>query len=124
MIAEARVDELLEYVDKELAKIHRSRKLPGGVVIVGGGANMPGLADFAREKLQLPVRIGKIRGLEGLIDTVDDPAFATATGLMMLDILLSPYFGSSEHDDVPAQFFSNSLGSVKKFFNRFKDTEE
>ena len=31
MIAEARIEELLEFVDKELKKIHRSRKLPGGV---------------------------------------------------------------------------------------------
>ena len=121
MIAEARVEELLEYVDKELAKIHRSRKLPGGIVIVGGGAALPGLAEFAREKLQLPVRIGKIRGLEGLADTVDDPAFATATGLMMLDILLNPYLQNNGHDDVPAQFFANGMKSVKKFFEHFKD---
>lgn len=91
MIVEARVEELFEYVDKELQKIHRSRKLPGGVVIVGGSAALPGLAEFAKERLQLPARIGKIRGLAGLVDTVDDPSFATATGLMLLDILLAPY---------------------------------
>jgi cell division protein FtsA len=123
MIAEARVEEILEYVDKEFTRVHRSRKLPGGVVIVGGGAALPGLAEFAREKLQLPVRIGKIKGLEGLVDTVDDPAFATATGLMMLDILLSPYLGQSKHDDVPAQFLSGSLSSVKNFFKRFKEED-
>ena len=123
MIAEARVDELLEYVDKEFTRIHRSRKLPGGVVVVGAGAALPGLAEFAREKLQLPVRIGKIKGLEGLVDTVDDPAFATATGLMMLDILLSPYTGQGQHDDVPAQFLSGGMHSVKNFFKRFKEVE-
>lgn len=121
MIAEARVDELFEYVDKELARIHRSRKLPGGVVLVGAGAALPGLSEFAKEKLQLPVRIGRIKGLEGLVDTVDDPSFATATGLMMLDILLSPYAGQGQHDDVPAQFLSGSLHSVKSFFKRFKE---
>ena len=36
--------------DKELKKINRSRKLPGGVVLVGGGAKLPGLAEFARER--------------------------------------------------------------------------
>lgn len=123
MIAEARVEEILEYVDKEFSRVHRSRKLPGGVVLVGGGAALPGLAEFAREKLQLPVRIGKIKGLEGLVDTVDDPAFATATGLMMLDILLSPYMSQGQHDDVPAQFLSTGLHSVKKFFKRFKDED-
>src|SRR5690606_7406998 len=36
LITEARIEELLELVEKELKKIGRSRKLPGGVVIVGG----------------------------------------------------------------------------------------
>jgi cell division protein FtsA len=91
MIVEARVEELLEFVEKELQRIHRARKLPGGVVIVGGSSVLPGLAEFTREKLQLPARIGKVRGLAGLVDTVDTPAFATAAGLMLLDILLTPF---------------------------------
>ena len=36
MVIEARVEELFELVDKELKKIHRSKKLQGGVVLVGG----------------------------------------------------------------------------------------
>ncbi len=90
MITEARVEELFEYVDKELNKIHRSHKLPGGVVIVGGTAKLPGVADFAKEKLQLAARIGKLQPMTGLIDTVADPAYCTAVGLMMLDMLLVP----------------------------------
>lgn len=90
MIAEARVEELLEYVDKELHKIKRSRKLPGGIVVVGGTAKLPGLDEFAREKLQLPARIGKLHNIGGLVDTVEDQAFTTAIGLMLLDMLLLP----------------------------------
>lgn len=118
MIAEARVEELLEYVDKELQKIHRSRKLPGGVVIVGGSAALPGLADCVKEQLQLPARIGKIRGLSGLVDTVDDPAFATATGLMLLDILLAPFV----NDQVTSsELFGGSVQStVANLFKRFR----
>ncbi|HSX04975.1 MAG TPA: hypothetical protein VLF69_00720, partial [Candidatus Saccharimonadales bacterium] len=82
---------LLEFVEKELQRVHKARKLPGGIVIVGGSSALPGLAEFAREKLQLPARIGKVRGLAGLVDTVDTPAFATAAGLMLLDILLTPF---------------------------------
>jgi cell division protein FtsA len=91
MIVEARVEELLEYVEKELQRIHRARKLPGGVVMVGGTALLPGLAEFTKEKLQLPARIGKVRNLAGLVDTVNTAPFATAAGLMLLDILLTPY---------------------------------
>jgi cell division protein FtsA len=90
MIAEARVEELLEYVDKELQKIKRSRKLPGGIVITGGTAKLPGLDEFTREKLQLPARIGKLQNIGGLVDTVEDAAFTTVVGLMLLDMLLLP----------------------------------
>jgi cell division protein FtsA len=90
MITEARVDELFEYVDKELHKIRRSRKLPGGVVLTGGTAKLPGIAEFAKEKLQLAARIGKLQPIAGLIDTVDDVSYTTVVGLMLLDMLLLP----------------------------------
>ncbi len=90
MISEARVEELLEYVDRELKKIQRSRKLPGGAVLSGGTAKLPGIADFTREHLQIAARIGKIQPLTGLVDTVDDPAYFNALGLMLLDMLLLP----------------------------------
>lgn len=93
LIIEARVEELLEYVDKELKRIHRSRKLPGGVVIVGGTAKLPGLAEFTKEKLELASRTGKLQPLAGLVDTVQDPTYATAVGLMLLDMLLAPGAG-------------------------------
>lgn len=90
MIVEARVDELLEYVDKELHKIKRSRKLPGGVVLTGGTAKLPGIDEFARDKLELPARIGKLQNIGGLVDTVEDQSFTTVVGLMLLDMLLLP----------------------------------
>jgi cell division protein FtsA len=90
MIVEARADELFEYVNKELVKIRRARKLPGGVVLTGVTAKLPGIAEFAREQLQLPARIGTLQAVTGLVDTVDDPAYFTVVGLMLLDMLLLP----------------------------------
>lgn len=88
MICEARIEELFEYVDKELQRIRKSRKLPGGVVLNGGTAKLPGIAEYARETLQLAARIGRVHGITGLVDTVEDTSFTTAVGLMMLDMLL------------------------------------
>jgi cell division protein FtsA len=90
MIVEARAEEMLELIDKELSKIKRSRKLPGGVVLTGGTAKLPGLEDLARERLELPARIGKLRNIGGLVDTVEDQSFTTVVGLMLLDMLLLP----------------------------------
>lgn len=117
MIMEARVEELFELVDKELKKIHKSQKLPGGIVIVGGMAKLPGIAEFARDKLQLAARIGKLQPIGGLIDTVADPSFATAVGLMLLDMLLIPTNGhvrNSKHSS------GNVFGLLEGMWHKFK----
>lgn len=101
MIIRARIEEMLEYIDKELKKAQRSRKLPGGVVFTGGTAHLDGLAEFAKEKLQLATRIGTIKNLSGLIDGINTPDFATAIGLMNLDLLLGAGDGAE-----PEQKFS------------------
>jgi cell division protein FtsA len=90
MITEARVEELFEFVDKELGRVHKAHKLPGGVVLVGGTAKLPGIADFAKQQLQLAARVGKLQPLSGLVETVADPLYSTAVGLMILDMLLLP----------------------------------
>lgn len=90
MIAEARLEELFELVEKELKRIHKSQRLPGGVVMVGGTAKIPGLADFAKDRLQLAARIGSWQPLGGLIDTVADISYTTVVGLMLLDMYLLP----------------------------------
>jgi cell division protein FtsA len=116
MITESRVEELFEYVQKELARIHRAHKLPGGVVIVGGTANLPGIADFAKDRLQLAARVGKLHAVTGLIDTVADPSYATAVGLMMLDMLLTPEIDVTHGDNTGVR----ALKIVDNFLGRFK----
>lgn len=116
MITEARVDELFDYVQKELTRIHRAHKLPGGVVIVGGTSKLPGMAEFAKEKLQLAARIGKMQGISGLIDTIADPTYATAVGLMMLDMLLLPEVQQTSMGQTSAR----ALKMVDNLFGRFK----
>lgn len=117
MVVEARVEELLEYVDKELKKIHRSRKLPGGVVIVGGTAKLPGLAEFTKEKLELAARIGSLQPVGGLVDTVEDPAYFTAVGLMLLEMLLTP---ASHSHNLFGQPNGSAFGLVEGLIKRFK----
>ncbi len=118
MITEARVEELFEYVDKELKKIQRSRKLPGGVVITGGTAKLPGIADCARDKLQLAARVGSLQAITGLVDTVQDPAYYTAVGLMTLDMLLLPAYGGTRPS--AGQPNTNVFGFIDGIIRRLK----
>jgi cell division protein FtsA len=116
MITEARVEELFEYVNKELSKIHRAHKLPGGVVLVGGTAKLPGMAEFAKVQLQLASRVGKLQPMSGLVDTVADPAYCTAVGLMLLDMLLLPEEVSASHSKAS----DRTLHFVDSVLRRFK----
>ncbi len=116
MIVEARVEEMMELIDKELKKIQKSKKLPGGAIFVGGTARLPGLADVAVRKLQLPSRIGTIRELEGFAEKTGDTAWATATGLMLMDMVFSQH--GADADDEPA---GSMVGTVQSLLKRFKN---
>ena len=90
LIVEARVEEILEFADHELKKIKRSRKLPGGVVLTGGSAHLPGLVDFTKEVMELPARVGSWKHVKRVVDGMDEHEFAPAVGLMLLDMYLGP----------------------------------
>lgn len=116
MITEARVEELFEYIQKELIRIQRAHKLPGGAVLVGGTAKLPGMAAYAKEKLQLAARIGNLRSVSGLIDTVADPAYAAAVGLMVLDMVLLPEAPQAQMSSTGTR----ALKMVDNLLNRFR----
>lgn len=82
-IAGARLDEIFQLVRAELRKVGKDVMLPGGVVLTGGGAKMTGIEEAAKEALQLPVTVGKPEGFSGIVDRINDPAFAAAVGLML-----------------------------------------
>lgn len=84
-IVEARLEEIFGLVNKELKKAGRAGQLPSGVVLVGGSANIRGIADFAKSSLGLAARIGKPSGFGGVADGLESPEFATAVGLMLID---------------------------------------
>lgn len=81
-IIEARTEEIFEIILKEIKRSGYDGLLPAGIVLCGGTAELPGIRDLAREVLGLPVRIGEPQELQGLVDTLQSPAFATSVGLL------------------------------------------
>lgn len=86
MIVEARLDEIFELIDRQLASIKRSGKLPGGAVLVGGGSRLKGMGAAAREKLRMSARTAKTDTYQSVTNDVHGLEYATAIGLMLLDI--------------------------------------
>ncbi|MBI5466859.1 MAG: cell division protein FtsA [Candidatus Kerfeldbacteria bacterium] len=80
-IIEARVEEIIKMVDRELQQIDRSGLLPAGVIVTGGGAKLPGLVEIGKRDFRLPVTVGFPLGYTSAIDKIQDPGFTTALGL-------------------------------------------
>ena len=56
--------------------------LPAGVVLTGGTALLAGIAEVTSRVFEMPVRVGSPTDLEGLVDTISSPAYATSVGLV------------------------------------------
>lgn len=116
-IIEARVEEIFHYVDEELKSVGRSGLLPGGIVLTGGGAKLPGLVDLAKETLRLPTQIGYPKPLGGVLDRVDDPEFATAIGLILWAITNNDDASCGSHFLLDQ--FRSVTNRTKQLFGRF-----
>jgi len=94
-IIEARLNETLNLVAQRLKDIDRFGKLPGGVILSGGGAKMTHINDLARSKFKLPVRIAHPQ-LDWYQDN-PDPSYIALLGL--LQVAYSDYWeGGNESD--------------------------
>ena len=92
-IIRPRLNEIFTMVRLELDKVGLTNRVPSGVVVTGGGAETVDVEDAARRMLSLPVRIGKPKGVGGLIDDVITPSFATCVGLIIHGANLEPKEG-------------------------------
>ena len=118
-IIEARMEELFEMAEKELKKISKQALFPAGVVLTGGSAKMIGAVDFAKDYLRLPAQASAPENIEGIVDQITGPQYATAVGLCLLGLDveegkappgLFPAGGASEN---------NSSGALRKWFKMF-----
>lgn len=57
-----------------------------GVVLTGGASLLRGTPELARDRFRLPVRLGRPRGIGGLVDIVNGPEHAGSVGLVLYGI--------------------------------------
>jgi cell division protein FtsA len=89
-IIESRLAEIMEFVNNELKLIAKSGQLAGGIVLTGGTAKLPGIAELAKGELKLSSQIG-FADLPSVIEyasghpeeLAEDPEFSACFGLML-----------------------------------------
>jgi len=121
VIIQARLEEIFGMVNKELKGIGRDGQLPAGAILTGGGTKLPGVVELAKKELRLPVQIGFPQNISTIIDRVDDPAYATAIGLVLWsNEYLGGRSGMAGVSRFAKQVLQNaSIDRVRKFFKQF-----
>jgi cell division protein FtsA len=114
-IISPRVEEILTMARDELKQSRTLEHIGAGVVLTGGGASMPGMAEIAEEIFALPVRIGA--PIDELPENLPGPGpkYATAIGLIRYaDACLNTQSGAAV-DRVA--WPGRSRGKVKKWLS-------
>ncbi|HOJ14945.1 MAG TPA: cell division protein FtsA [Deltaproteobacteria bacterium] len=84
-IIESRVEELIKLAYNEITNTGYSDMLSAGLVLTGGTSMLEGVAELAESVMHMPVRVGMPRGVKGLVELVNNPAYATAVGLCVYE---------------------------------------
>jgi cell division protein FtsA len=102
----------------QLERENLRTKVPSGVIITGGGAETVGIEDSAKRMLSLSVRIGKPKGITGLVDDVIKPAYAIPVGLLLYGAAQEPV-----RTNVPftSKFKFPAKGMFAKLIDSVKD---
>ena len=116
-IIEARLSEILSFVNDELKKIGKASKLPAGAVIYGNGSAIPYFKDLVKKELKMSVRKANYDDYKNIIN-VDLPfQFLSAYSALI------EYFLENREGGTFLSFRFNPrnfLSSIKKFFENFR----
>ncbi len=123
-IAEVIQIRLEEIADKVLERINSNginlSVINAGIVLTGGSSKLAGIKEFFERYMDLPVRVGTPVGVIGLRERVQDPAYATAVGLLKLKPQLAQGFSLNEHRESLNKDsklrFGSLLERIKSFF--------
>ena len=120
-IIEARLEEIFDLVNQEIKKIGKQANLPGGVVLVGGGAKLPSILEFSRDYLKMTSQIGFASNFspeslwsEKEREILEDPLWVNASGLVLWAINSGIKSGST-----PLIESETLTNKIKKFFKSF-----
>ena len=82
-VIEHRYAEIFQMIKQRLGITDLSQLLPAGIVLTGGASKIEGISQLGEEIFQVPVRVGKPKGLVGLTDILKNPVYSTSIGLIL-----------------------------------------
>lgn len=117
-IIDARINEIFRLIALEINNANLNGKLPAGIVLTGGGSMTSGMERMAKGVLKMPVRIGAPKGVTGLIDEIQSPAYAATMGAVLYgaaELKSGSLLSSDKNKGNIASVISNLLDKAKSF---------
>ena len=115
-ILQARVEEILEMIYIDAKRAGFDEMVAAGLVLTGGSASLPGIDELAEQVLRMPVRIGLPRGIHGLADSLNSPAYAASVGLLHWSIVENGHNGHKPSFSVKSPFeFKGVLETARRW---------
>lgn len=117
-ILQARVEEILEMIYIDIKRAGFDDMIAAGLVLSGGTASLPGIAELSELVLRMPVRVGVPRGIHGLADSLNSPSYATSVGLLRWAMLENGHNGNGAKTEfhLPAIELHGLLEGARKWF--------
>ena len=109
-IIQQRLKTIFTLIEAHLKEIGRSRMLPAGIVLAGGGAGIGDIREIARSCLRLPSRTAQLQVPENT--QIKDSSWAVAYGLTIWGL-------TSEQETQAGTMVRNAGNSFTKFFKQF-----
>jgi cell division protein FtsA len=116
-IIEARVQEIFSLIREELEKANKYHLITQGVVLTGGCALLPGIAELAGQVFDKNVRVGKPEYKGELGDLINEPRLSTVMGLIDFAVEIETMDGLNRHNRRSGStFFTKITSWLKDFF--------
>jgi cell division protein FtsA len=111
-IIRPRMEEIFMLALREVRKSDFIHLMTSGVVLTGGGSELPGAVELAEEIFDMPAKLGVPSGFTGLTDLAQSPKHATGVGLIKYGLLHKNEFDG---------FFSNGeSGLFERVLDRMR----
>lgn len=122
-IIQARVEEILDLVYYEIKASGMEKKLVGGIVLTGGGAQLKNIVQLTEYVTGLDARVGYPNEhlAKGMVEEVKSPLFATSVGLVLRGLLEDGETDNTERVLETARPTDSKEEKKEHFFSRFKE---
>jgi cell division protein FtsA len=114
-IIEARMEEIFMLARRQIFAAMPNAVLGAGIVITGGGAQVEGAVELAERVFAAPARLGSPVGLEGMAESIGNPPYATALGLVLYGAEHQGGMADIEVRTMVEDHFDSVFGRMKKW---------